>query len=54
MLKEYFLQNRSLILILSALAIALCMNRALKSRQYAYRIGEDEFVIICRKSSKTG
>jgi diguanylate cyclase (GGDEF)-like protein len=32
--------------------IALCMNRALKSRQYAYRIGGDEFVIICRKSSK--
>ena len=32
--------------------LALCMNRALKSRQYAYRIGGDEFVIICRKTSE--
>ena len=32
--------------------IALCMNRALKSRQYAYRIGGDEFVIICRKTKE--
>ncbi|MBE6742553.1 MAG: diguanylate cyclase [Ruminococcaceae bacterium] len=32
--------------------IALCMNRALKSRQFAYRIGGDEFVIICRKTSE--
>ena len=32
--------------------LALCINRALKSRQYAYRIGGDEFVIICRKTSK--
>ncbi|MBQ7202797.1 MAG: GGDEF domain-containing protein [Eubacterium sp.] len=32
--------------------LALCLNRALKSRQYAYRIGGDEFVIICRKTSE--
>ena len=32
--------------------IALCMNRALKSRQFAYRVGGDEFVIICRKTSE--
>ena len=34
------------------LTLALCMNSALKSRQYAYRIGGDEFVIICRKTSQ--
>ena len=34
------------------LTLALCMNRALKSRQYAYRIGGDEFAIICRKTSQ--
>ena len=34
------------------LTLALCMNRALKSRQYAYRVGGDEFVIICRKTSE--
>lgn len=34
------------------LTLALCMNRALKSRQYAYRIGGDEFAIICRKASE--
>ena len=35
------------------LTLALCMNRALKSRQYAYRIGGDEFAIICRKATKS-
>ena len=34
------------------LTLALCMNRALKSRQYAYRIGGDEFAIICRRTSQ--
>ena len=34
------------------LTLALCMNRALKSRQYAYRIGGDEFAIICQKASE--
>jgi diguanylate cyclase (GGDEF)-like protein len=34
------------------LTLALCINRALKSRQYAYRIGGDEFAIICRKASE--
>lgn len=30
--------------------LALCFSRALKSRQFGYRIGGDEFVIICRKT----
>ena len=30
--------------------LALCFRRALKSRQYGYRIGGDEFVILCRKT----
>lgn len=34
------------------LTLALCMNRALKSMQYAYRIGGDEFAIICRKATR--
>ncbi len=34
------------------LTLALCMNRALKSMQYAYRIGGDEFAIICRKTTQ--
>ena len=34
------------------LTLALCMNRALKRRQYAYRIGGDEFAIICQKASE--
>lgn len=32
--------------------LALCFNRALKSRQFGYRIGGDEFVILCRKTSQ--
>lgn len=35
------------------LTLALCMNRALKSMQYAYRIGGDEFAIICRKTKQS-
>jgi len=34
------------------LTLALCFSRALKSRQYAYRIGGDEFVILCRRTSQ--
>lgn len=33
-------------------SLALCFNKALKSRQFGYRIGGDEFVIICRKTSR--
>lgn len=32
--------------------LALCFNRALKRRQYCYRIGGDEFVVLCRKTSQ--
>ncbi|MBP5617989.1 MAG: GGDEF domain-containing protein [Clostridia bacterium] len=32
--------------------LALCFNRALKSRQYGYRIGGDEFVILCHRTSQ--
>ena len=32
--------------------LSLCINRALKNRQYGYRIGGDEFIIICRKTSE--
>ena len=32
--------------------LAFCFRRALRSRQYGYRIGGDEFVILCRKTSK--
>ncbi len=32
--------------------LALCFRRALKSRQFGYRIGGDEFVIVCRKTSR--
>lgn len=32
--------------------LALCFSRALKSRQFGYRIGGDEFVILCRKTSR--
>ena len=35
------------------LTLALCFNRALKSKQFAYRVGGDEFVIICRKASRS-
>ena len=34
------------------LTLALCFRRALKSRQFGYRVGGDEFVIICRKTSQ--
>ena len=34
------------------IAPGLCFRRALKSRQYGYRVGGDEFVIICRKTTK--
>lgn len=34
------------------LTLALCFNRSLKSRQFGYRIGGDEFVILCRKTSQ--
>ena len=32
--------------------LALCFHNALKSRQFGYRIGGDEFVILCRKTSQ--
>ncbi|MBR3641043.1 MAG: GGDEF domain-containing protein [Oscillibacter sp.] len=32
--------------------LAVCLTRALKSGQSGYRIGGDEFVIVCRKSSR--
>ena len=32
--------------------LALCFSRALKSRQFGYRIGGDEFVILCRRTSE--
>ena len=32
--------------------LALCFRRALKNRQFGYRIGSDEFVILCRKTSQ--
>lgn len=32
--------------------LALCFSRALKGRQFGYRVGGDEFVIICRKTSQ--
>ena len=32
--------------------LSLCFNRALRNRQFAYRIGGDEFIIICRKASQ--
>ena len=34
------------------LTLALCFRRALKSRQFGYRVGGDEFVIICRKTPR--
>ena len=33
-------------------SLALCFHKALKSRQFGYRIGGDEFVIVCRKTSQ--
>lgn len=32
--------------------LALCFRQALKSRQFGYRIGGDEFVILCRRTSQ--
>ena len=34
------------------IAISLCFNRALKGRETGYRIGGDEFIIVCRKTSE--
>lgn len=34
------------------LTLALCFRRALKARQFGYRVGGDEFVILCRKTSR--
>ena len=31
--------------------LALCFRKALKARQFGYRIGGDEFVVLCRKTS---
>ena len=35
------------------ITLALCFTRALKRGQSGYRIGGDEFVIVCRKSSQS-
>lgn len=32
--------------------LALCFSRSLKRRQYGYRVGGDEFMILCRKNSE--
>ena len=32
--------------------LALCFNKAVKRNQAAYRVGGDEFVIVCRKNSE--
>lgn len=32
--------------------LALCFTRALKRRQVGYRVGGDEFVIVCRRNSE--
>ena len=34
--------------------LALCFARPLKNKQYGYRIGGDEFLIVCRKTPKEG
>ena len=34
------------------ITLSLCFNRALKGRQTGYRIGGDEFIIVCRKTSE--
>ena len=34
------------------ISLALCFQKALKSGQFGYRIGGDEFMIICRKTSQ--
>ena len=33
--------------------LALCFMRSLKSREYGYRIGGDEFAIVCRRTSQS-
>ena len=35
------------------ITLAVCFNRALKRGQSGYRIGGDEFVIVCRKSTQS-
>ena len=32
--------------------LSLCFIKALKNREYGYRIGGDEFIIVCRKTSE--
>ena len=32
--------------------LSYCFSRSLKNKQYGYRIGGDEFIIVCRKTSK--
>ena len=32
--------------------LALCFGKAIRARQSVYRMGGDEFVIVCRKTSK--
>ena len=32
--------------------LAICLHHALKSRQFGYRTGGDEFIVLCRKTSK--
>ena len=34
------------------LTLALCFKRAVRPKQYVYRIGGDEFVILCRKTKE--
>jgi len=34
------------------ITLSLCFNRALKGRQTGYRIGGDEFIIVCRKTTE--
>ena len=34
------------------ITLAICIKRALKNRHTCYRVGGDEFVIICRRTSK--
>ena len=33
--------------------LALCFRRALKNRQFGYRVGGDEFIILCRQTSQS-
>lgn len=34
------------------ITLSLCFNRALKGRETGYRIGGDEFIIVCRKTTE--